>query len=535
MKKKIPLLFLVGLLSVLFLLGSTLSVAAQEGEKYGGTLTISARQSLTTLNPLMGKGIYGYYATNSIFDPLITIDPDGLKPAPYVAKSWEVSEDATEFTFHIREGIEFHNGEKLTAEDVKFSLDWVLDPDNGSPMKSQFSWVKEVQQVDEYTVKIIANKSFPPGLSQSVARIVPKDTFQEMGEEEFAQNPVGSGPFKLKEWVKGDHATLVRNEDYWLKKPHLEEVRIRIIPEISTAELELEKGGVDITDIISPQSIPRFEKMEDVKVVSEPGLNTQFIGFNDKREPFNNVKFRKAVRMSLDMEGIVQVIFRGKGATPAYGVVPPSLWANDREWLKENATLEEDNEKAKEMFQELKDEGVIPDNFSFKIYAPPDPRREQLATIVATNLKQNGIEAQASPMEFGSLLDVLFAGKANMYIIGWVGVATSLDPYEFVNFNYYSSGSACSGDGYNLSCYENEEVDELIDKANTLVDREEREEAYVEAQRIALAEDFVQIPAWHDDVVRGVNTRVHDYFASSTEIIPFQLVTPFNNVWVEEK
>ncbi len=532
MNRNLQVELLVGLISIFLLFNLTVGANAQQE---GGTLTISARQSLSTLNPLMGEGIYGYYATNSIFDPLITIDPDGLKPAPYVAKSWEVSEDATEFTFNIREGIEFHNGEKLTAEDVKFSLDWIINPDNGSPMKSQFSWVKEVKQLDEYTVKIIANKSFPPGLSQSVFRIVPKDTFQEMGKEKFAQNPIGSGPFKLEDWVKGDSATLVRNEDYWLKKPNLEKVKIRVIPEISTAELELEKGGVDITDIISPQNISRFEKMDNIRVLTEPGLNTQFIGFNDKRKPFNDVRFRKAVRKLIDVEDIVQVIFKRKGATPAYSLVPPSLWANDREWLKENATLEKDRQEAKEIFEELKSEGVIPNNFTFKIYAPPDPRREKLATILATKLKQVGINAEANPVEFGSLLDVLFAGEANMYIIGWVGVATSLDPYEFLNFSFHSRGSACAGEGYNLSCYENDEVDKLIEEANTTVDREKREKKYVKAQRIALAEDLVSIPVWHDDVIRGVNKRVHDYFASPTEIIPFQLVTPFNNVWVEEK
>jgi len=121
-----------------------------------------------------------------------------------------------------------------------------------------------------------------------------------------------------------------------------------------------------------------------------------------------------------------------------------------------------------------------------------------------------------------------------MFLIGWVGVSTSLDPYEFLSFMFRGSDSACTSSGYNLTCYENDVVDLLLGVANTNPDFNLRETMYVAVQRIAVGQDYAMLPAYHEALIRGVNKRVQDYFASSTEMIPFQLCSPFNNVWLSE-
>jgi len=518
----------------ILLLCLTITFGAAFAEKMGGTLTIACRQTLSHLNPMLGKGIYGYYATNSIFDSLITVNPETLEPAPFVAKSWAISEDAKEFTFYLNEGISFTNGESLTADDVKFTIDWTLDPDNASPQASNFKWVDRVEAVDDYTVKIYSKDPFPAGLTSLVVRIVPHDTFEEIGAEDFDSNPVGSGPFMLEEWVKGSQVVLVRNSDYWLKTPNLDKVVIRVIPETTTAELELEQGGVDITDTLLPQDIEHFESLEHINVEMRTGLNTQFLGFSSQLVPYSNLEFRKAVIQSFDMDEAVKAIFPHGGATRAYGMVPPPLWANDEPWLMANSALSEDDDAAEATFARLKRDGVIPADFKAVVYSPPDPNRRKMATIIATNLQQNGLDVEVSQLEFGAYLELLFAGECGMFLIGWVGVSTSLDPYEFLSFMFRGSDSACTSSGYNLTCYENDVVDLLLGVANTNPDFNLRETMYVAVQRIAVGQDYAMLPAYHEALIRGVNKRVQDYFASSTEMIPFQLCSPFNNVWLSE-
>ncbi len=523
---------LVGIMIVLF--SFMVVFTAGFSENMGGTLTISARQTLSHLNPMLGKGIYGYYATNSIFDSLVTVNPQTLELAPFIAKSWSISKDAKEFTFYLNEGITFSNGEPLTADDVKFTIDWTMDPENASPQLSMFKWINQVEVVDEYTVKICATDPFPPGLTSLVVRIVPHDTFEQIGAEAFDSNPVGSGPYMLKEWVKGSSVTLVRNPNYWLKTPNLDKVVIRVIPEVTTAELELEQGGIDITDTMLPQDIEHFRSLEGIDVRMRTGLNTQFMGFGGQLVPYNNLEFRKAVAQSFDLDGVVKAIFPYGGASRAYGMVPPPLWANDEPWLMANSALRENDEEARATFSRLKQNGIIPSDFKAVVYSPPDPNRRKLATIIATNLQQNGLDTEVSQLEFGAYLELLFAGKCGMFLIGWVGVSTSLDPYEFLSFMFRGSDSACTSSGYNLTCYENDVVDLLLEIANTNSDFDIREAIYIAVQRIAVGQDYAILPLYHDSLIRGVNERVQDYTVSSTEMIPFPLCTPFNNVWVSD-
>jgi peptide/nickel transport system substrate-binding protein len=514
------------------------SVPETPGAHVGGTLTIGVSQTFKDLDPRVSNSAYDAYVYGEVFDDLIGMDPDTLKPIPHIAKSWDVAEDGSSSTFYLNEGIKFHNGEDLTAEDVAYTFNWVIDPANGSPNASEYDWLQEVIVVDDYTVKFVNKPEwtpFCPGLVSESASIVPMDTCEEMGPEAFNLAPIGSGPYKFVEWKAGDHITLERNEDYWLVKPNLEKVVYRPIPNLATMMLELEAGGVDIVDNMPAQDVQRFRDMESVEVQQVASLSYFYIAFNTSHAPSNDVRFRKAVYMSVNMDAAVFSIFQGLTGIRAYGCIPPALWAGDREYLADNIALKEDDEAAKALFAELEDEGVIPEGFKTTIYCPLDPRRTQLATILATNLTENGIDAEVQPLDWGPLLDLLYRSEADplgedyeIFLMGWSG---GPDPHDFI---YYllTTENAVIGTANNYSWYSNPEADALIRQADTYPGciQAEREALYVEAQR-KIFSDYPHIPGYHYIEVRGVSTRVHDFQISPLSWM--QLCSPSNNVWVD--
>lgn len=526
-------LFVFGLLAV-----AQTSVPETPDANVGGTVTVGVSQTFIDLDPRVSNSVYDFYILDAVFDDLVALDPETLEPIPYIAKSWEVAEDGSSTTFYLNEGIKFHNGEDLTAEDVAYTFNWIVDPANGSPNASEYEWMREAVVIDDYTVTIFNKPDWTPycpGIVSESAAIVPKDTCEEMGPEAFNLNPVGSGPYKFVEWVASDHITLERNEDYWLVYPNLDKIIYRPIPNLATMMLELEAGGIDIVDNVPAQDVPRFQADPNVVVQQLPSLSYFHIGFNHSRLPSSDIRFRKACGMSMDMDAAIFSIFQGLTGVRAYGVTPAALWANDREYLEANA-IKEDDEEAVRLFNELKAEGIIPEDFETTIYCPLDPRRVQLSTILATNLQENGINAQVQPLDWGPLLDLLYRSEADplgedfeIYVMGWSG---GPDPDNFIYY-LFTTTNAVIGTANNFSWYSNPEVDRLVKEASTCTgcDQATREALYVEAQRIIFVEDYADMTGYHYIETHAVRGRVNDYQINALGDIEF--CSPSNNVWVD--
>jgi len=539
MLRKMAVCLFVSLLVFGLLAVAQTSVPETPGAHVGGTLTVGVSQTFIDMDPRIMNSVYDGYIVDAVFDDLVALDPDTLAPIPCVAKSWEVAEDGSSTTFYLNEGIKFHNGEDLTAEDVAYTFNWIIDPANGSPNASEYEWMQEAVVIDDYTVKILNKPDWTPycpGIVSESAAVVPKDTCEEMGPEAFNLNPVGSGAYKFVEWVASDHITLERNEDYWLVYPNLDKIVFRPIPNLATMMLELEAGGIDIVDMMPAQDVSRFQADPNVEVQQVPSLTYFHIGFNHSHLPSSDVRFRKACGMSMDMDAAIFSIFQGLTGVRAYGVTPAALWANDREYLQANA-IKENDEEAVRLFNELKAEGIIPENFKTTIYCPLDPRRVQLSTILATNLQENGINAQVQPLDWGPLLDLLYRSEADLlgedfeiYVMGWSGGS---DPDNFIYY-LFTTENAVVGTANNFSWYSNPEVDRLVKEAATCpgCDQAAREALYVEAQRIAFVEDYADMTGYHYIETQGVRTRVHDYHLDALGDI--ELCGPSNNVWVDE-
>ena len=534
------LLLVLGISVLVFGLSAIAQTSAPEtpGANVGGTVTVGVSQTFIDMDPRVANSVYDFYVLDCVFDDLVDLDPETLAPIPFIAKSWETAPDGSETTFYINEGITASNGEVINAHDVAYTFNWIIDPANGSPNASEYEFLQEVVVIDDYTCKFIHKPDwvpYCPGIVSESTAIVPMDTAEEMGPDLFNLEPVGSGPYKFVEWVAGDRITLERNEDYWLVYPNLDKIVFRPIPNLATMMLELEAGGVDIVDNIPAQDVPRFQADPNVVVQQMPSLSFFHMGFNHSHLPSSDVRFRKAVNMSVDMDAAVFSIFQGITGIRAYGVTPAALWGNDRDYLQANA-LEEDDAEAKRLFQELKDEGIIPEGFETTIYCPLDPRRVQLSTIVATNLRENGITAHVQPLDWGPLLDLLYRSEADplgegfeIYVMGWSG---GPDPDNFIYY-LFTSDNAVVGTANNFSWYSNPEVDRLVKEAATTpgCDQPTREALYVEAQRIAFVEDVCDMPGYHYIETQGVNARVKDYTLNALGDIHF--CRPTMNVWVE--
>ena len=508
------------------------------GAKTGGTLVIGVSQTFSDLDPRISNTVYDWYVIGEVFDDLIALDPETLEPRPYVAKSWNVLSD-DRIRFFLNRGIRFHNGEDLTAEDVAFTFNSIVDPENASSNQTELIWMQEAIVVNNYTVDIIVKPEYAPyaPLFSALSRaIVPRDTVLEMGDEAFNLNPIGSGPYRFVEWRSRDRIIIERNEDYWLVYPNLDKVIYRPIPTLATMMLELEAGGVDIADSLLTPDAQRFMENPDLGVIVQrrPSLSYFYLFFNMSHRPSSDIRYRKAVYMSIDMDTAIYDIFRDLTGIRAYGCIPPTLWANDRQYLQTSVALGENDTRAKLLFDQLKDEGVISEDYETTIYSPLDPRCVTLPSIIATNLIENGLNATVQYLDWGPYLDLVRHSEADPLgedfdqgIIGW---SSGPDPHDFLYYLFHSD-NAVIGTAENLSFYMNPGVDDLIFTADTTLDQATREEFYVEAQRIC-CHAYVHIPLYHLVETKGVRTWVHGFIIDPRGGI--HLCDPYHNVWVEE-
>jgi len=257
MKKR--MLVVAGVLFVLLAQGALAQTA-------GGTLTFALAKDAVNMDYIDGDDHSSGIIHHLIYDQLIQFDPVTQIPTAELAASWELAEDGVTLTMHLEEGVTFHNGEALTAEDVVYSFDRILDEENASPMRGKFSeWLEDVVAVDETTIQIVHQFPFAASfLYIAELHIVPMDLMEEIGREAFALAPVGSGPFVYTEWVKGERLVLERNDAYWMKTPNLERVIMRPIPELTVQALELETGGIDLMTEMAPADYVRLQTSDDV-------------------------------------------------------------------------------------------------------------------------------------------------------------------------------------------------------------------------------------------------------------------------------
>ncbi|MEJ2365770.1 MAG: ABC transporter substrate-binding protein [Deltaproteobacteria bacterium] len=405
---------------------------------------------------------------NCIYNGLVKYDEGSWKVVPDLATSWDISPDGKEITFHLRKGVQFQKGfGEMTAEDVKFSVERIINPKNKSPEKPNMVGVKGTEVVDKYTVKIILDspnsRLLISTLPMNAGFIVSKKAVEKMGRKKFAFNPVGTGPYEFVSWDPGKKVVLKSFNSYWGEKPEIKKVVFVPIPNETTCETALKTGEIDVGRI-SLINLKSFEKNPALQVVTKPDLKYWWSGYNFSKAPTDNIKLRKALRASIDVSQILQAAFYGV-APRARTMVSPGVLG----YWKDAPMYRPDLAKARELLKE----GGKPDGFKATIQVYNDIT-QTIAEVAKADAAKVGIDLEIVRHEPGAFNKANQKGTYNLFIDTW---SSAMDAG-------YTMGWFIKGATWNVTHWENEEFDRLLTEARKEMDPAKRAPLYQKAQEI---------------------------------------------------
>jgi peptide/nickel transport system substrate-binding protein len=474
---------------------------ADGSPKYGGTLNVALSSDAPRLDPGFSSSVYDRYVFQSIFDKLADIDSNG-DVVPMLAKKWDVSDDGLTYTFYLQEGVKFHDGTDFDADAVKFNFNRNMDP--ASPRKGELEAVKAVNVVDAHTVEVELKEPFAPFLSILTDRagmMVSPKAVEELGED-FANNPVGTGPFKFDSQMKGNAITLVKNENYWQEGlPYLDSIVFKIITDTNVTATNLKSGQVDISDWRFPtKEIANFENDPNFTIVNKASQNYNGFYLNVTKPPFDNKYARQALDVLIDREALVELIKDG-AATVAHSYFSPGNLAHGDSDIPPEPSLD----RAKEILAE----GGIPDGFTFTYKTAATPEQQRIAEMLQSMFKPAGITMNIEMIEFGTLLDQAIKGDFQAAALGWSGRP---DPDQNIYDDVFTGASL------NYSRYSNPEVDKLVSDARRELDPEKRKAIYDEVMDI-LTDELPYIFTYHENNVICHSNNVHGFSYVSDGLI----------------
>jgi len=491
----IVLVLVLGLIMVTIISG----VAAAEKRD---SIVFGFLQEPPNLDPQMCIAAIGRQLFCNIYDTLVKYDKDTDEYGPGLAESWTVSSDGTEYTYILRKGVKFHNGEELKAMDVKFSFDRGMASPYVSYMYKNF---KEVEVIDDYTVKV---KLYQPSyihlaiMSQPPTGIVNEKAVKELGKE-YGRNPVGTGPYKFVRWDAGVKIDLVANEDCFLGPPSIKNLTYRIICDTSTAMVALEKGEIDIIFDLPPVNKDNIIKNPNLKYDETIGQHVVLIDMNNENKYLSNRLVRQAISYAINREDVLRV--RESGVL-AVNYLPQYMTTYFSDKVQ---PYPHDVEKAKEL---LKQAGY-PDGFSIR-FSLGKETTERIAQVVQANLAEVGIKVKIERYEWGTYLNkMLGTGDYDMGRSGF-GIFV-MDPQLLIERIFHSKNIGLPG---NFARYNNPEVDKLLEATFDERDISKRREMFDEIQTI-VHNDAVYVPiCWYVNPVaynkdlEGVKAlRIYDY------------------------
>lgn len=497
-----------------------------EEPKYGGTLVFGRGGDSVGLDPIRETDGESYKVTLQMFESLVEFVPGSTEVGPGLATSWAVADDGLTWTFKLRKGVKFHDGTPFNSEAVKFNFDrWRLAEhpfyEEGKFIYYDYMFneapgvIKDVITIDDYTVQFVLTQKFATFLSNLAmpAFSISSPTAIKKWGEDYFTHPVGTGPFKFEEWIKGDRVIVSANEEYWGGRPYLDQIVFRSIPDNGARFMELQSGTVHIIDGVNPNDVSILKKTKDLDLILRPSMNIGYFFMNQRFEQFQNVKVRQAVNHAIDKQAIIDAFFNGL-AVPAKNIMPPSIWGHNDDI--------EDYEYNPKKAKQLLEEAGYPNGFKMKLWAMPVPRPympqpKLIAQAIQQFLAEVGIEVEIVSYDWGTYLSKVRAGEAESYLLGWVG--DNGDPDNFLYVLLDPSNT-------NGSLYQNEEIHELLMQAQVTFDQEERAAIYQKVQEIA-HKDAPNVNLVHSTPPIGLNDAVMGYLPS-----PFG-IERLDSVWLK--
>ena len=448
--------------------------------KSGGNITVTYKDDVATLDPAIGYDWQNWSMIKSLYDGLMDYEPGTTELRPGLAESYEISDDGMVFTFKLRDGVQFHNGRVMTADDVKFSLDRVTNPKTQSPGAGFFGSIagyeaissgeteslSGVKVIDDQTVEITLSRpdaTFLHVMGLNFASVVAKEAVEAAGAD-FGKTAMGTGAFKLADWTIGQKLVFAKNENYWREGlPYLDTVTFEVGQEPIVALLRLQSGEVDVPgDGIPPAKFQEVmnDPAQAARVIEGGQLHTGYITLNVKMPPFDNVDVRKAVNMAINKERITQVI-NGR-AVPATQPLPPSMPGYTEGY--EGYAYDPDAAKAL-----LADAGFA-DGFETELFVMNTDPNPRIAQAIQQDLSKIGIKASIQSLAQASVIAA--GGEPDQAPMIWSGGMAWIADFPDAS-NFYGPILGCDGavqGGWNWSWYCNADIDAMAVKADSMTD-----------------------------------------------------------------
>jgi peptide/nickel transport system substrate-binding protein len=445
-------------------------------------------------------------AASQLYDPLVFQNTAG-EIVPALAERWESSEDGTVWTFYLRQGVTFHNGDPFTADDVVAT--WEYGSADSSSWPEKYNIATKVEKIDDYTVAVTTDGPKPLLLvtMHDFWSIIPKKYMDEVGVEGFMQKPVGTGPFMFVEWVKGEQLTYKANPNYWQEGyPKAAELVFRFIPESATRVAAIQQDEVDIVTRLSAEEADSLRSVAGVNVVQYQVPRIYYMAFNNlngsETDAIRDPKVRQAINYAVDVDGIITALFAGNGQRAAgyvasselgYGIVPPFPY---------------DPEKAKALLAET----GFADGLEMGMACPSGVYAafEEVCQAIVSNLGDVGITVNLEMMESGAFWDLMVKKQLpEMSGDSWADESGE---------SYNRMAGALGGMDAGYSLWTDPQIDEILNNISSELDRDKRKALYEEIQ-VYMQENPPFLYLYEPVTFEATRDRVTDYNPRPSEML----------------
>jgi oligopeptide transport system substrate-binding protein len=455
-------------------------------------LRLASNDDVPSLDPAAGYDTASWTFEQAIFDTLVRYGDADVELHPEVATAWESSPDGTVFTFHLRKDVRFSTGRPVSADDFKYGIERVIDPATLSKGMEYYQeiagaadfaahkkpHVDGIETPDPYTMIFRLSGPdpiFPHKLAMPFASAVPREVVEKWGED-FSRHVIGSGAFKLREWIGGQRIVFEKNPNYWVKdQPHLDGIVQELGVNGELQWLKFESSEIDVLEAIPPSEFPYVMKTPALRALTlnKSTVTTEYLGMNCQMPPFDDVRVRQAFNYAINKEKLIAVI-NGRGVV-ARGVLPPNLPGYD----PEVRGYDYDPAKARALLEQAH----FPRDFKPLLWFRADQTGEMVVESIQQDLALVGVNVALKPVAWGPLLEAIRQPKnVQLFMSAWE--ADFPDPENFLSVLLSRQQFGSNNDAF----YSNPEVEKLLDQAALISDMKKRYAIYDQAQRIIIAD-----------------------------------------------